>query len=98
LHHVLYSFQFFILLLDKEKAPVSVVSRTTKPALKTLAIFSIKKAPFSETSQFQKGRYAEYLIRNKEKCEFESCNSVQNGRMHLCKKLRFAEREKPGKA
>ena len=30
--------------LDKEKAPVCVAIRTTKPALKTLAIFS-KRAP-----------------------------------------------------
>ena len=35
-----------VLLLEKEKAPVCMVIKTTKPALKTLAISFDKKAPF----------------------------------------------------
>ena len=56
------------------------------------------KSALSETIAFQKGRNAECLIQNKEEREFESCNNAQNGGMHLCKKLHFAEENKPGKA
>ena len=49
------SFQFLGLLLRKEKAPVCIVIKTTKPALKTLAILFNKKAPFLKLLGFKKG-------------------------------------------
>ena len=48
------SFQFLGLLLRKEKAPVCVHIKTTKPALKTLAILFNKKAPFLKRLCFKK--------------------------------------------
>ena len=69
--------------MDKEKAPVCVVIKTTKPALRTLAILFNKKAPFLKPLRFKKDARLEITINRVDNSRFESHQLPENSLWHL---------------